>query len=122
MPLIKQIRTVHKFESRKNVTKRPNNAMMTRGVHYIPLLGGKVQIGNVTNAQCALLIEELLLHSITVDSKKKITKIKEILLKDEYPNNTKWKKKKFFMPKLLTAPDWSRNIVEDMLKKLEDIR
>ena len=95
---------------------------MTRGVYYTPLLEGKVQIGNVINAQHALLIEELLLRGITVDSKEKITKIKEILLKDEYPNDTKWKEKKFFMPKLLTTLDWSRDIVEDTLKKLEDIQ
>ena len=62
---------------------------MTRGVHYTPLLEGKVQIGNVTNAQRALLIEELLLRGITINSKEKITKIKEILFKDEYPNDTK---------------------------------
>ena len=68
------------------------------------------------------MIEKLLLRDIEVDSKDKIKKMKELWLKYEFPDDVKWKGRTFFMPKLLTDPDWSRDVVEETLKKLDDVK
>lgn len=118
----RRIETVSTFNASKDKDKRPNNAMEVDGVQYTPLLLGKVQLGNVTNVQRELIIEELLIRGISVDTKEKITKMKELLVNNEFPNTLNWKKEKFFTPKLFTAPDWSRDVVDETMTKLNELR
>ena len=80
-------------------------------------------MGLVHNTQRELLLEELLLRGIAVDRKMPITKLKEILMKNEYPGDgDAWKLQKFFKPKLFNAPDWSKDVMQQSLEKLRVFR
>ena len=73
--------------------------------------------------QHELLIEELHLRGITVDSKEKITEIKKQLINHKYTNTPcDTKDKKFFSPKLLTACEWSKDLINEMLEKIRTLR
>ena len=97
--------------------------MRINGAHFTPLLSGKVQLGLVHNSQRELPLEELLLQGIEADRKMQTTKLKEILMKDEYPGNDDgWKMLKYFKPKLFSAPDWSKDVVAESLEKLRVLR
>ena len=68
-------------------------------------------------------MEELFLRGIAVDQKELITKLKEHLMRNEHPGDgNSWKQQKHFKPKLLTAPDRSRDVVEVTLDKLSTLR
>ena len=87
--------------------------MKKTGVDYAPLLLGKVQLGNAHNTQRELMIEELFLRNIIVDPKETIT---------NHPNCNDYKNKKFFLPKLLAATDWTKDVIADTLLKIKAIR
>ena len=75
------------------------------------------------NDQRELLIEELFLQGINVTSKEKITKIKELLVNDEYKNKeVNNKTKTFFLPKLLTASEQLQDILSLILSKIREMR
>jgi hypothetical protein len=114
--------TLQKYSNLMNKEKRDNTAMQVKGVHYTPLILGKVQLGKITNAQRELLIEELKMRNITVSRNELITKMKAMLIADEHPNTSDEKLKKFFFPKLLTAADWSKDNLEATLVKIEELR
>ena len=96
--------------------------MKVSGVTYTPLLLGQVQIGTITNAQRELMIEELYLRGIVVGRKELITKMKSMLVQHEYPNLKCKAMKKYFFPKLLTASNWSKDVVDVTLLKINEMR
>ena len=97
---------ITKFVELKDKLLRENVTMKVNNVYCVPLTLGKVQIGKVTNAQRELLLEELCLYRVLVDEKKKITILKQILMKNEHSeNNNDWKIAKFFKPTLFNAND-----------------
>ena len=58
-----------------------------------------------------------------MNPKEKITIVKEILMKNEHSDsNNDWKTAKFFKPTLFFAQDWSKDVVEETLKKLDVLR
>ena len=115
--------TISKFAESKDKTKRDNSAIKISGAHFTPLLIGKAQLGLACNTQRELLLEELLLRGIAVDRKMSITKLKYILMNNEYPGDSdSWKLQNFFNPKLFNAPDWSKDVMQQSLEKLSVFR
>ena len=97
--------------------------MKISSVHYTRLLLGKVQLGTIHNDQRELLVEELFLCGIIVDKKVKIKAMKKSLIEHKYPDeNTDKEEKKYFFPKFLIAPEWSKDVYDKTLKKIEEIR
>ena len=71
--------------------------MKVSGVHRTLLLLGKVQLGTSHNDHRELIVEELFLRGIKVDSKALITEMKNSLIENEHPNKeTDAVTKKFF--------------------------
>ena len=64
----------------------------------------------------------LLGRGIVVGRKKLITKMKSLLIQHEHPNSNGEMTKKFFFPKLLTASDWSKDVVDMTLLKINEMR
>jgi len=97
--------------------------MQTKGVQYTLLLLGKVQVDNVHNDQRELLIEELFLQGINIESTEKIKTLKKFLLNNEYPdsNNTSCNKL-FFYSRLLDAEQWWKDHLPETLAKIEEMR
>ena len=79
--------TISKFVEYKDKTKRDNAMIKVGGIHFTPLLEGKVQLDLVYNTQRELLLEELFLREIIVNQKEQITKLKEYLMRNEYPDD-----------------------------------
>ena len=90
--------------------------MKVSGICFTSLIEGKVQLGMVHDTQRESLLEELYLRGIVTDPKDQIKNLKEKLARTEHPNDGDiWKQQKFFKLKLLTAPEWSRDLVQAML-------
>ena len=82
-----------------------------------------MQLGKVHNVQRDSLLEELCLRGIIVDPKEKLTVLKQVLMKNEHPDNDDdWKTEKFFKPMLFAAPDWSKDVVDETFKQLDVLR
>ena len=111
-----------KLISSMDKVKQPNATMKVTGAARVPLLLGKVQIGAITNAQCKLMIEESHLRGIVVGRKELITKMKSMLVQHEHHNSKCEARKKCFFPKLLTASNWSKDVVDVTLLKINEIR
>ena len=68
------------------------------------------------------MIEDSCLRGIVVDYKEKIAKMKTMLVTHEHPNATNMEVKNSFIPKLLTAADWSKDAIANSFVKLEVTR
>ena len=97
--------------------------MTVIGVDRTPLLLGKVQFRLVHSDQREMVMEELLLREVVVDPKENTTILKKILLEDEHEADTvDPSKMKCFMPKLLTAVEWSKDCLQSSLEKIAEMR
>lgn len=85
--------------------KRENSTMKISGIHFTPLLVGKVQIGTIHNIKRDLLIKELRLWNIDVDPNENITGLKKVIEVEYAGKNVSAEDKKYFTPKLLTTSD-----------------
>ena len=114
--------TLSKFMANKDKNENENEAVKKTGVNHAPLLLGMVQIGAIHDAQRELMIEELYLRNIIVDTKETTTNLKDQLLQNECPGCTDCKSKKKFKPKLLSSADWSKDMLTDALTKIAAVR
>ena len=70
------------------------------------------------------MIEEWCLRGIVVQRTELITKMKAMVISHEHPNPRKKEDpkekdtKKYFHPKLLAAADWSKDVLDASLEKL----
>ena len=101
--------------------KQQNATMKVSGATHAPLLLGNVQIGTITNIQRELMIEELHLRGVVVGRKERITKMKLLLVEHAHPDAKCEATKKHFYPKLLTASDWAKYVVDATLMKISEM-
>ena len=102
--------------------ERDGTTIRVTGVDCALCLLGKVQIGRIANAQRELVIDALHLCCIVVERKELITKMKQMLVANEYPCTKNENAKKTFDPKLLTATDQSKDKPDETLAKIEQTR
>ena len=57
-----------------------------------------------------------------VEKKDLIAKMKQLLVEHEHPNAKCEMTKKCFFPRLLTAKDWSKDVVDTTLLKMREMR
>ena len=67
-------------------------------------------------------MEELFLRGIIIQLKELITKMKELLVNHEHPNEKDVYVRKFFQPWFLMASNWAMDIVNIAIEKIYQIQ
>ena len=62
-----------------------------------------------------------MLRGLIVNPKELITRLKKMLIENKHPGETDANKKKYFYLCFLTATDWQRDRLDDMLAKINEM-